>query len=138
MKKKNNTILLDMDIVACPRPRVTRYATFYPKGYTNFKEEYAIKLNKLNIKQIPQPIPIEMNIEFYIKIPRSFSKKKKVEMEGTYVVKRPDIDNYIKSVLDGLNEIMFEDDSQVVKITATKKYINDDTGHFRISWKELR
>lgn len=133
-----NSIKIDMNIVACPRPRVTRYATFYPKKYTDFKEEFKNNLNSFTIKQIKQPIPIEMELEFYIKIPKSYSKKKKEELDGSYVIKRPDIDNYMKSVLDGLNELMFEDDSQVVKITASKKYINEDKGHFIIKWKEIR
>jgi Holliday junction resolvase RusA-like endonuclease len=33
---------------------------------------------------------------------------------------RGDIDNYVKTVLDGLNDVAFDDDAQVMKITATK------------------
>ena len=132
-----NNLKIDMDIVACPRPRVTAHGVFYPKNYVNFKKEFYYILKSLNIKQINQPIPIEMELEFYIKIPKSYSNKKKLELDGTYVVKRPDIDNYEKSVLDGLNEILFEDDSQVVILKATKKYINADKGHFVIKWKVI-
>ena len=33
---------------------------------------------------------------------------------------RGDIDNYVKTILDGLNGVAWKDDSQVVKITAVK------------------
>ena len=36
--------------------------------------------------------------------------------------KKPDLDNVLKAVLDGLNGIAFVDDSQVVAITVRKKY----------------
>jgi len=54
-----------------------------------------------------------------------------VDKEGTAVIVervdidgkaslRGDLDNYVKTVLDGLNGIAWKDDSQVVKITAVK------------------
>ena len=33
---------------------------------------------------------------------------------------RGDIDNYVKTILDGLNGVAWKDDSQVVKLTAIK------------------
>lgn len=36
--------------------------------------------------------------------------------------RKPDIDNYIKLVLDALNGVFFLDDAQVVKIEAQKRY----------------
>lgn len=35
---------------------------------------------------------------------------------------KPDIDNIIKAVLDGLNGVAFKDDKQVTSIKATKFY----------------
>jgi Holliday junction resolvase RusA-like endonuclease len=35
---------------------------------------------------------------------------------------RPDVDNYIKAGLDSLNEIVVRDDSQVVEISARKRF----------------
>lgn len=57
-------------------------------------------------------------------IPQSWSKKKQAKaIEGTVrPTGRPDIDNYIKAVFDGLNGVVFKDDSQVVYIGATKMY----------------
>jgi Holliday junction resolvase RusA-like endonuclease len=35
---------------------------------------------------------------------------------------RPDLDNFVKSGLDSINEIVIRDDSQVVEATARKRY----------------
>jgi Holliday junction resolvase RusA-like endonuclease len=54
-----------------------------------------------------------------------------VDTEGTAIIVerididmksklRGDIDNYIKTILDGLNGVAWKDDSQVVKVTAIK------------------
>ncbi len=57
-------------------------------------------------------------------IPQSWSKKKQAKaIEGTVrPTGRPDIDNYIKSVFDGLNGVVFKDDSQVTFVGAYKQY----------------
>ena len=36
--------------------------------------------------------------------------------------KTPDIDNLLKTVLDGLNGVAFRDDAQVCEVVASKRY----------------
>jgi Holliday junction resolvase RusA-like endonuclease len=63
---------------------------------------------------------------FYIYPPKRIAemKKKRLELESEtiYVDKRPDIDNYIKAVLDCGNEILFKDDGQVAALSSQKLY----------------
>lgn len=42
--------------------------------------------------------------------------------EGDAHTQRPDLDNCIKSILDGLNKTLLADDSQVTVLTASKKW----------------
>ncbi len=74
----------------------------------------------------PAKGPISLKIKSYFKIPKSWPKKKKLAAayEQMPVIKKPDIDNVMKSILDGLNTIAFEDDSQVYLIQAEKWYSN--------------
>ena len=66
-----------------------------------------------------------VSLEFMIKIPKSWSKKKRLEGENTYCNNNSDIDNYIKAILDSLNGVYFIDDRQVVEVFAIKKYSNE-------------
>lgn len=55
---------------------------------------------------------------------KSISKKKREQMlrNVIYPLKKPDIDNIVKAVLDALNGIAYKDDTQVVQVMATKTY----------------
>ncbi len=55
-------------------------------------------------------------------VPNSVSKKKQQELIGQPVLKKPDTDNILKSILDPLNGIAYHDDSQVCKISGLKIY----------------
>jgi len=61
-------------------------------------------------------IPLRVDLAFYITKPKSVSKKR------IYHTVKSDLDNYCKLVFDALNGRLFEDDSQIVELHATKAY----------------
>ena len=67
--------------------------------------------------------PVEMSFIIYLPIPSSVSKKKALEMEQGKIrpIKKPDFDNIIKSICDGLNGVAYDDDKQVVEVTRISK-----------------
>lgn len=66
-------------------------------------------------------------IEAVFSIPKSWTRAKKAEaMAGKLPPGKPDIDNILKVVLDGLNCVAYEDDKQVV-LTQCKKVYADTT-----------
>ena len=67
---------------------------------------------KVNVKNTPPPSTPQERKERLIK--------------GEYKMTKPDLDNVLKSILDGLNGIAFKDDNQVVEISANKKYGKKD------------
>lgn len=73
--------------------------------------------------------PLRVSLSFYFKRPKSLSKK------CLYHVKRPDIDNIIKSILDALEGVIYKNDSQVVELHATKSY--GDPSHVEVKIEEL-
>jgi len=104
-----------------PRPRVTRYGTYNDPKYTEYKKAIAM-IAKTKIK--PSNAPITMQIDFFFKYPKSWSKKR---VAGTkYHISRPDLDNLQKGVKDALNGIAYKDDSQVWSIIARKQYSQED------------
>ena len=63
-------------------------------------------------------------IEVFIPIPESWSNRKRdAAIRGDIpAISRPDIDNFIKIILDSLNGIILKDDAQIVSLTSTKEY----------------
>lgn len=68
--------------------------------------------------------PVSIDLTFYMPIPKSTSGVRKRQMlhGKMYHMKRPDLDNLSKFVLDCLNQIILTDDAQVVEIRARKIY----------------
>lgn len=67
---------------------------------------------------------IGARIDAYLSIPKSTSHKKREEMSGGHIkpMKKPDLDNIAKIILDSLNGIAYKDDSQVVQLIVEKFY----------------
>jgi len=86
--------------------------------------EFNIKQQAKYVTVIPieKDLPVELRVDFYFTIPKSWSKKKKELHMCQYKTSKPDLDNLVKLVKDALNGIAWHDDSQVVRIVATKRY----------------
>lgn len=69
---------------------------------------------------VPLDVPVKVTVDAEFPIPKSWSKKKKAS--ANYASKKPDIDNIIKSVFDGLNGVAWTDDAMVSIVEARKKY----------------
>lgn len=74
--------------------------------------------------------PIQLSMVFVLKKPQ--------KPKHSQPISRPDLDKLTRAVMDSLTRICYEDDSQVTKIVATKKYVekNDSPGVF-IKIKEI-
>lgn len=70
---------------------------------------------------------IRARIIVYYKVPKSYPKKRiQAIREGLeQPQKKPDADNIAKIILDSLNKIAFDDDSQVVELIVIKRYTEE-------------
>lgn len=66
-------------------------------------------------------IPETCAITFYMPMPDSWSKKRKVEMLGKPHQQTPDIDNLCKAVFDAV----LENDAHIWKVSAEKIWANN-------------
>lgn len=75
-------------------------------------------------KDPPATTPVGVTVLSFHSIPKSWSKRRKqnVECQQIAVEKKPDLDNIVKSILDGLNGVAFADDKQVWCLSAQKRY----------------
>lgn len=78
--------------------------------------------------------PVELEVVLLMPIPQSWPKTKQAMAETGRVAHttRPDVDNCVKSVKDGCNGAVWVDDSQVVMLTARKRYSVTPGAHVTI------
>lgn len=110
-------------------------------AYTPAKTANYETLVKLSYQQqcagvkFPEDVPLGVRINAYFPIPKSTSKKKRAQMESGDIMhlKKPDCDNVAKAILDSLNGIAYNDDSQVCRLTVTKYYSENPRVNVSIS-----
>ncbi|MFM0630745.1 RusA family crossover junction endodeoxyribonuclease [Paraburkholderia xenovorans] len=68
--------------------------------------------------------PIEMIVAIYLPIPQSWSNKKQEKARAGLVAatKKPDCSNVIKALEDGMNGVVYTDDSRITDGTQKKRY----------------
>lgn len=110
--------------VAKGRPRFGRYGAYTPKKTQEYEEYVKMCWFAKYGGVQPSEQSLEVNVVFYLPIPKSVNKKQRAEMLDGKIkhTKKPDIDNLIKSVLDALNGIAYSDDSKIIKVAAEKQY----------------
>ncbi len=104
------------------RPRVYNGHGITPTRTRNYEAMIAAEWRA----EYPNPIEgdIRIEIRFFMPTPISWSKQKKERAERGIIRPsvRPDIDNLVKIILDGLNAVAFLDDKQVIELAAAKYY----------------
>ena len=107
------------------RPRINRNTgRVYTPGATSKYEKLVKESYGDNYFFDKEFIKIKVIAKF--QIPQSYSKKKRDEaLAGNLRPTKADIDNYIKSVLDGLNKVAFLDDRYIYSITAEKIFAEE-------------
>lgn len=114
------------------RPRFVRRGNFVQTYTTKATKDYEETIKKAFLEQCKGQYDkeydraIKVEIWAFFEPPRSYSKKKKIELIDTPHLKKPDGDNVAKLVLDSLNEIAWKDDSQVNELIIHKYYDEED------------
>jgi len=111
------------------RPRVLKSGHTYTPSRTKEYEE-VVKLyckdaiSRTDCDPSAYDGLLKVRISQFYKIPKNASKIKRQQMVDGDIkpLKRPDIDNVTKAVLDSLNGIAYKDDSQVCELHAYKSY----------------
>ena len=118
-------IFIPGDPVAQPRPKVSTRGGF-ARAYVDAKHpihayKQAIRLAYVNAGGEILKGPIRVNIDCWFTRPKSHSKKRSEQLERK--ITKPDVDNLAKAILDALNGIAYEDDSQVYSLEVQKWYV---------------
>lgn len=118
-------ITIDGKIRGKQRPRVFNGHGVTPKQTVEYENWVKMCYKQQNGKHLEGNI--RATITAYYKIPKSYTKKRvQAIKEGLeYPQKKPDADNIAKIILDSLNKIAYEDDSQIIELTVLKRYTED-------------
>lgn len=120
-------LTFEIEPVEQARPRATKtrkgIRLYDPQKVSTYKKQLGM-MCKFQYKDKPLDGPLIVSLKFYRHVQSSASKKeRKLRLSGAHrPIVKPDTDNYIKSTLDGLNGLLWEDDNQIVKIVAEKYY----------------
>ena len=91
--------------------------------YWAFKDEIRKQTKALGFRESGKII-----VTFWIPIPKSWAKKKKIETEGQPHLQVPDTDNLLKALLDCL----WEDDKGVWKVSMEKRWCAEGMGSIEL------
>ena len=135
--------------VAQSRPRFSTRSgyvrTYEERDITDYKNLIYAKASEVFIKNGCTMLngALEVEIKVGRAIPKSISKKavKDIQKGLLFPTQKPDLDNYVKAVLDGIGlkgmpPVIFRNDSQVVSIIAKKIFA--DNPNIEVTIREVR
>lgn len=101
------------------RPRATQKGRMYtPKETVSFERT----VGQVALPHFPAPLagPIKVIMVAVFRPADSWSAKRKREAIGQPHTQKPDLDNCLKAIKDGLNRIAWGDDAQVAEVSVRK------------------
>lgn len=125
------------------RPRFRKMGkfvqTYTDEQTTNY--ENLVRLSYVNSgckSYLEDTKPLIMELDVYLEIPKNVSKKKLEKMINNEELptKKPDLDNIVKSIWDGLNKVAYSDDKQITTLIANKYYSLEPRVKIKIFSKE--
>ena len=88
--------IVEVEINPVPKPRMVKSDAYKKRkvvqDYWAYKDQLKFKCSCLGVNDLPDVV----GISFVMPMPRSWTKKKKSEMDGKPHQQRPDLDNLIK------------------------------------------
>lgn len=104
------------------RPKFSRK---FGRAYTPAETvRFETHVAQVAAENFPAPItgPVRITVRAEFEPAASWSKRKKAELLGRAHVQKPDLDNIVKAISDGLNRVAFADDSQIAEMVIQKRW----------------
>lgn len=136
----NIKLIIPGNPIAKKRPRFVRRGKFVGAYNCQETEEgrFAMeaRFQLSGVESIPMESAIYLTCNFYMPIPKSWTKKKLRELEqsGISHVSKPDLDNLCKFVKDALNGVAWKDDNQIIVLWAEKEYSHNPRTELNIKY----
>lgn len=134
-------MFFELPIVPTAQQRIRHTWTGWTyKSITQKSNEYVLDEALLAHKpKTPLEGPVRLIFTAYMPIPASIPKKQRQAILDGKIgyVKKPDVDNLSKQLLDAMTRLQFwTDDRQVVELTARKSY--SDNPHWAVTLEPVK
>jgi len=124
------TIIITGEPQAKGRPRISSFGgkarAYTPAATRKAEERVAAVWRDCGLPMVHAKVPLEIIVEANHERPKThYLKSGELSSEGRRSMrptKRPDLDNIVKLVLDGLNGVAYHDDAQIVAIHASRHW----------------
>ena len=122
--------MIHLPITPVAKPRMTQRDKWKKRPvvlkYRAFCDEVRYRLK-------PEAFPCAgAHVVFIVPMPMSWSKKKKAQMIMQPHMQRPDVDNFLKALLDAL----YDDDSHIYDVRASKYW--GESGAITITTQDIK
>lgn len=133
-ERKQFSFVMPWEVVPKGRPRFARVGgfvrTYTDKKTSDFEKTVGIYARQAMAragfsKAVAGEEVLAVSITCYFTPPKSWTKKRLAFFERAHrlpMAQKPDIDNAAKSVLDGMNGIVYDDDKMIFRLTIGKFY----------------
>ncbi|WP_261539109.1 RusA family crossover junction endodeoxyribonuclease [Burkholderia multivorans] len=114
--------------VAKGRPRFVRRGphvrTYTPEPTERYENLVKIAARAAMRDDEPYAGPVRLIVDIGVPIPASWSEKRQRAAAAGAIgaTKKPDADNVVKALKDGMNGVVYGDDGQVVDLWVSKRY----------------
>lgn len=123
------------------RPRFSgrSHTVYTPRKTVQYERQIAESYIEAGGKCIARDCYVSVTVTAFFAIPKSYTKGRRLACKHNVnrPDKKPDMDNILKVVLDGLNRVAYEDDKQVVELIGRKYYTESD-GYLWVSVNEVK
>lgn len=106
------------------RPRFSRGRTYTPASTVAYEKAigFAARVGMGDLSFFTGPLEVHLTVN--LEPVQSASKKARAAMLSGEIApaKKPDLDNIIKAILDGMNGVAYVDDAQVCRLVVEKRY----------------
>ena len=105
------------------RPRFTKQGYAYTDEKTKAYEQLVRIMYRSKYRgQQKTTGNVSAEIRITITVPKSATKKEREVLLSARPMKKPDLDNVAKIILDALNGVAYEDDKQVTSLTIYREW----------------
>ena len=98
--------------------------TYTPKETVHYENLVRLAAQEAMAGADPFDKPVALTVAIYLPIPQSWSKKKQEKARTGLIgaTKKPDADNVLKALKDGMNGVVYVDDARITDVTLQKRY----------------